>query len=759
MESWPGTAYPLGATFDGAGTNFAVFSEVAERVELCLIDPDLTETRLELTEVDGFVWHAYLPRVGPGQRYGYRVHGPYAPSEGHRCNPAKLLLDPYAKAIEGQIDGHESLFSYRFADPTATNTDDNLGHTPYSVVITPFFDWGDDRPPRREYHETVVYEAHVKGLTRLHPEVPEDIRGTYAGIGHPSVVQHLTDLGVTAIELMPVHQFVQDTTLQSQGLANYWGYNTIGFFAPHNAYSSAGQRGQQVQEFKAMVKALHEADIEVILDVVYNHTAEGNERGPTLCFRGLDNAAYYRLVDEDRSHYYDTTGTGNSLLMRNPHVLQMIMDSLRYWVIEMHVDGFRFDLAATLARQFHEVDRLSAFFDIVQQDPVISQVKLIAEPWDVGDGGYQVGNFPPLWTEWNGKYRDTVRDFWRGEQSTLAEFASRVTGSSDLYQDDGRHPMASINFVTAHDGFTLRDLVSYNEKHNDANGEGNRDGDGHNRSWNCGVEGPTADAEVLALRLQQQRNFLATLLLSQGVPMLAHGDEIGRSQKGNNNVYCQDNELSWVGWDLQPWQADLLGFTRRLVALRLAHPVFRRRRFFAGAAELGGESEVGDVAWFTPSGSHMSPADWWKGYARSVMMFLNGERLPYPDRRGRPILDDSFLLVFNAHHERLDFTIPPADYGTWWAVELDTALDDAAADAGDTFVPGDVLTVAARSVLLLRRPHEADPPPGTRAVLTGPAPGPALDDAGPVGGGHRAAGPRPPAVPPPTPARRPERGA
>ena len=705
MEIWPGSPYPLGATFDGAGTNFALFSEMAQKVELCLVASDGTEQRIPLTEVDGFVWHCYIPRIGPGQRYGFRVHGPYDPSNGCRCNPSKILLDPYAKAIEGQIDGDESLFSYRFDDPSAYNDLDSLGHTMMSVVVNPYFDWGNDRPPRHEYHESVVYEAHVKGLTMTHPGVPEDIRGTYAAMGHPSVIQHLTDLGVTAVELMPVHQFVQDTTLVDKGLANYWGYNTIGFFAPHNAYASAGQRGQQVQEFKAMVRALHEANIEVILDVVYNHTAEGNHLGPTLCFRGIDNGAYYRLVDEDRSHYYDTTGTGNSLLMRHPHVLQLIMDSLRYWVQEMHVDGFRFDLASTLARQFHEVDRLSAFFDIVQQDPVISQVKLIAEPWDIGDGGYQVGNFPPLWTEWNGKYRDTVRDFWRGEPSALGEFASRITGSSDLYQDDGRHPMASINFVTAHDGFTMRDLVSYNEKHNEANGEGNNDGESHNRSWNCGAEGDTDDETVLALRSRQQRNMIASLMLSQGVPMLLHGDELGRSQGGNNNGYCQDNEISWVDWKLEEWQTELLGFTQHLIALRRQHPVFRRRRFFRGAAGEGGRSDVGDIDWLTPAGTPMKAEDWQNGYARAVQVFLNGERIVEPDKRGQKVLDDSFLVVFNAHYEDLEFTMPPKEYGSFWSVVVDTADDETSGvEGGDTFAPGDVLVVASRSLVVLRRP-------------------------------------------------------
>ncbi|GAB3590040.1 glycogen debranching protein GlgX [Angustibacter peucedani] len=720
MRTWPGKPYPLGATFDGTGVNFALFSEVAERVELCLVDDAGAETRVEVNENDGFVWHVFVPGIQPGQRYGYRVHGPYDPKSGRRCNPAKLLLDPYAKAIDGQVDGDESLFSYRFADADANgsapiNDTDSLGHTMLSVVVNPFFDWGQDRAPGHEYHESVIYEAHVKGLTELHPDIPEDIRGTYAGIAHPATVEHLTSLGVTALELMPVHQYVQDSHLITQGLSNYWGYNTIGFLAPHNAYAAYGTRGQQVTEFKAMVKALHEADIEVILDVVYNHTAEGNQMGPTLAFRGIDNAAYYRLVDKDLAHYYDTTGTGNSLLMRHPHVLQLIMDSLRYWVTEMHVDGFRFDLASSLARQFHEVDRLSAFFDLVQQDPVVSQVKLIAEPWDVGDGGYQVGNFPPLWTEWNGKFRDTVRDFWRGETSTLGEFASRLTGSSDLYEHSGRKPIASINFVTAHDGFTLRDLVSYNEKHNEANGEGNNDGESHNRSWNCGVEGPTDDPEISALRLRQQRNLLTTLLLSQGVPMVAHGDELGRTQRGNNNVYCQDNDTAWVSWDLDDDQRELLEFTRRLVRLRTEHPVFRRRRFFAGSADHGGESELGDIAWFTPTGQHMDDESWRNGYAKSLMVFLNGAAIPEPDRRGTPIVDDSFLLVINAHSEPIDFTLPPEGYGPAWSVELDTAdpakrpepPDATGEPAAPGLEPLSELPVAPRSVVVLRCPRPA----------------------------------------------------
>ena len=707
MQIWPGRPYPLGATYDGSGTNFALFSEVADKVELCLIDDAGRETKVEMAETDAFVHHVYLPGVHPGQRYGYRVHGPYRPAEGHRCNPAKLLLDPYAKAVEGQIDGDESLFSYKFGDPEKFNRKNSRGHTMLGVVVNPFFDWGSDRHPEHEYHDTVIYEAHVKGLTMRHPDVPEDIRGTYAGIAHPATIAHLKSLGVTAIELMPVHQFVQDTTLVDKGLANYWGYNTIGFFAPHNAYSASGQRGQQVQEFKSMVKALHEADIEVILDVVYNHTAEGNHLGPTLCFRGIDNNAYYRLVDEDRTYYYDTTGTGNTLLMRHPHVLQLIMDSLRYWVTEMHVDGFRFDLASSLARQFHEVDRLSAFFDLVQQDPVVSQVKLIAEPWDIGEGGYQVGNFPPLWTEWNGKYRDTVRDYWRGEGSTLADFASRITGSSDLYEHSGRKPIASINFVTAHDGFTMRDLVSYNEKHNEANGEDGNDGESHNRSWNCGAEGETDDPEINALRARQQRNFLLTLMLSQGVPMVLHGDELGRSQGGNNNVYCQDNEISWVDWDLEPWQEELLAFTRRAVALRREHPVFRRRRFFAGVSR--DEDTPADIAWFAPDGRTMGPDDWANHEARSMLVFLNGEAIPEPDQRGERVVGDSFLVAFNGHYEPLTFTLPEEVYGDGWLVALDTSDDTAGSvsifDDATTLLPGLELQVAERSIVVLRRPR------------------------------------------------------
>ncbi|MFC0067399.1 glycogen debranching protein GlgX, partial [Umezawaea endophytica] len=595
MRPWPGTPYPLGATFDGVGTNFAVFSEVADHVELCLFDGEGEETRVRLPEVDGFVHHGYLSGVGPGQRYGFRVHGPHDPARGLRCNPNKLLIDPYAKAISNGVDWHPSLFGYEFGEPERRNDEDSAGHVPLSVVVNPFFDWGTDRAPKTPYNETVIYEAHVRGLTMNHPDIPEEQRGTYAGLAHPAVIDHLTKLGVTAIELMPVHQFITDHGLEEQGLRNYWGYNTIGFFAPHDLYSAMAGEGTQVQEFKGMVRALHEANIEVILDVVYNHTAEGNHLGPTLSMRGIDNEAYYRLVEDDKQFYMDYTGTGNSMNVRSPHTLQLIMDSLRYWVTEMHVDGFRFDLAATLAREFYEVDRLSAFFDIVQQDPVISQVKLIAEPWDVGPGGYQVGNFPPLWTEWNGKYRDTVRDFWRGEPATLGEFASRVTGSSDLYQQDGRRPYASINFVTAHDGFTLNDLVSYNDKHNEANGEDGRDGADDNRSWNCGVEGPTDDEEVLDLRTRQHRNLLATMLLSQGVPMLLHGDEFGRTQQGNNNAYCQDNDISWVDWTLAERNKDLVEFTAALTAFRKEHPVLRRRRFFAGKPIRSGD-DLRDIA-------------------------------------------------------------------------------------------------------------------------------------------------------------------
>ncbi|MDX3730967.1 glycogen debranching protein GlgX [Streptomyces caniscabiei] len=698
MPVWSGHPYPLGASYDGTGTNFALFSEVADRVDLVLVDDAGRHRAVPLTEVDGFVWHGRLPGVGPGQRYGYRVHGPWDPAAGHRCDPAKLLLDPYTTAVDGQTDNHPSL-----REPGA----DSAGHTMLGVVTDPFFDWGDDRPPRRPYADTVVYEAHVRGLTRTHPDVPPELRGTYAGLAHPAVVEHLTSLGVTAIELMPVHQFVQDGVLQDRGLANYWGYNTIGYFAPHNAYAAHGTRGQQVTEFKSMVKALHAAGLEVILDVVYNHTAEGNEKGPTLSFRGIDNSSYYRLVDGDWAHYYDTTGTGNSLLMRHPYVLQLIMDSLRYWVTEMHVDGFRFDLAATLARQFHEVDRLSAFFDLIQQDPVISRVKLIAEPWDVGEGGYQVGNFPPLWSEWNGKYRDAVRDFWRGRPHMLGEFASRLTGSADLYEHSRRRPRASVNFVTAHDGFTLRDLVSYDDKHNEANGEGNRDGESVNRSWNCGAEGLTLDPRVLALRARQQRNLLATLLLSQGIPMICHGDESGRTQGGNNNAYCQDNEVSWLDWRLDDERRALLSFTRDLIALRAAHPVLRRRRFFRGETPARAARPLPDLVWLRPDARAMTDADWDRSDAHAVAVFLNGDAIAERDHRGGPVVDDSFLLLLNSHWEPRVFRLPGTAYGERWTTRVDTTAEPDGVPDESEYKAGAEITVEARGLLLLSRPSRA----------------------------------------------------
>jgi isoamylase len=697
IEVWPGRPYPLGATYDGTGTNFSLYSEAAEAVVLCLFD-DGNEQCVEMREVDAFCWHAYLPRVGVGQRYGYRVHGPYEPAAGHRCNSSKLLLDPYTKAVEGAVDWDQACFPYHFGDPDSRNDDDSAPHAPKGVVISPFFDWGADRPPDTPWHESIIYEMHVKGFTATHPDIPDLLRGTFAGLAHPAAIDHLTNLGVTAVELQPVHQFVHDARLVERGLRNYWGYNSIGFFAPHNEYSSAGDDGSQVTEFKAMVRALHEAGIEVILDVVYNHTAEGNHLGPILSFKGIDNAAYYRLVPDDLAHYYDTTGTGNSLNMAHPHSLQLIMDSLRYWVTEMHVDGFRFDLAATLARQFHEVERLSAFFDLVQQDPVVSQVKLIAEPWDLGKGGYQVGNFPPQWSEWNGRYRDTVRDVWRGEPAVLGELASRLTGSSDLYQADSRRPAASINFVTAHDGFTLRDLVSYNEKHNEANGEDNNDGESYNRSWNCGVEGPTGDPDILALRARQQRNLLATMLLSQGVPMVLSGDEVGRTQHGNNNAYCQDNEVSWFDWGHT--DDELLEFTTGLIALRQAHPVFRRRRWFQGRPLRG----TPDIAWLKPDGSEMTERDWTAEHRSTVGVFLNGNAIPSPDPRGQRVVDDSFLLLLNASPDPVKWTVSGV-WGERWARVLDTTLPVLPGRAGDDDaeeVRGDVV-VTDRSVVLLRR--------------------------------------------------------
>jgi glycogen operon protein len=697
QEVWPGTPYPLGASWDGTGTNFALFSEVAHRVELCLFDDRGRETRYDLPEVDGFVWHSYVLGIGPGQRYGYRVHGPNEPKAGHRCNSAKLLLDPYGKALDGELHWHESVFSYHFSAPSEMNTEDSAPYMPKNVVINPFFDWGDDRAPRTPYNETVIYEAHVKGLTRLNPKIPKRQRGTYAGLSHPATVDHLLDLGVTAIELMPVHQYVSEHALVARGLTNYWGYNTVGFFAPHNAYSSSGQLGDQVLEFKGMVKTMHEAGIEVILDVVYNHTAEGDHLGPTLSFRGIDNAAYYRLSDTDRRYNLDYTGCGNSLNVRHPHSLQLIMDSLRYWVIEMHVDGFRFDLASALAREFHDVDRLATFFDLVQQDPIVSQVKLIAEPWDVGEGGYQVGNFPPLWTEWNGKYRDSIRDFWRGEP-VLPEFASRLTGSSDLYADDGRRPLASINFVTCHDGFSLRDLVSYDHKRNEANGENNRDGTDDNRSWNHGAEGETDDPEIRALRTRQMRNFIATLFLSQGVPMLSHGDELSRTQGGNNNAYCQDNELAWMSWQTD---GDLTGFVRRVSELRGDHPVFRRRRFFEGRTHGGALDGERDIVWLTPTGTEMTESDWHTGYAKAVAVYLNGDAITEPDTRGQRVRDDSFLLLLNAHSESITFRLPDGTFGERWEVALDTATEVPV--AGEPIKAHDEIEIVDRALLVLRR--------------------------------------------------------
>jgi len=676
-------------------------------VELCLFDRgDRSETRVELTEVDGFVWHCYLPGVGTGQLYGYRVHGPYEPGRGQRCNAAKLLLDPYGKAVEGKLYWHEALFSHRPGAPDAINTRDSAPFMPRNVVINPYFDWGNDRSPRTPYHETVIYEAHVRGLTLRHPGIPPEQGGTYAGLASPVLLDHLTRLGVTAVELMPVHQFISERALTAQSRANYWGYNTIGFLAPHNGYSAASSDGP-VAEFKSMVKALHEAGIEVILDVVYNHTAEAGADGPTLSFRGIDNAAYYRLADSDPSVYLDYTGCGNSLNARNPHALQLIMDSLRYWVLDMHVDGFRFDLASALARELHDVDRLAAFFDLVQQDPVISQVKLIAEPWDVGEGGYQVGNFPPLWSEWNGKYRDCVRDVWRGHP-TLPEFALRLTGSSDLYETSGRRPVASVNFVTCHDGFTLTDLVSYNHKHNEANGENNQDGTNDNRSWNCGAEGPSDDPAIGALRARQVRNFLTTLFCSQGVPMLLAGDEMGRTQRGSNNAYCQDSELSWVDWENAAKFADLTDFTCALAALRRAHPVFRRRRFFSGHSARADPGGLRDIIWLTPSGREMTEADWTDGYARSLAVFLNGDAIAGPDTRGEPVRDAHFLLLFNAHSENVDFVLPSAGHADGWLAVIDTAAAPpgraGGADGGSpAIVPGGaVVDVTSRSVMVLR---------------------------------------------------------
>jgi glycogen operon protein len=694
----PGEPFPLGATWDGSGTNFSIFSEVATRVELCLFDEHGNQASINLPERTAFCWHGYLRGIGPGHRYGFRVHGPWEPAEGHRCNPAKLLMDPYAKAIAGDIQWDAAVFPYPLGGDDLQRDDrDSAPYMPRSIVVDGNFDWQGDRPLRRSLHETVIYEVHVKGFTKRHPRIPEHLRGTYAGLANAVSIDYLTSLGVTAVELLPIHQFVHENHQIEKGLRNYWGYHSYGYFAPHGEYSSGGDTGGQVREFKGMVKLLHAAGLEVILDVVYNHTGEGNHLGPMLNLKGIDNRAYYRTVEGDERHYMDYTGTGNSLNMRHPHALMLVMDSLRYWVQECHIDGFRFDLASTLARELYDVDRLSAFFDIIHQDPTLSGVKLIAEPWDIGQGGYQVGNFPVRWCEWNGKFRDTVRDYWRGEWDSMGEFASRFTGSSDLYQDDGRRPYASVNFVTAHDGFTLRDLVSYNEKHNEANGEHNNDGESHNRSWNCGAEGPTDDPAINALRRRQQRNFLTTTLLSQGISMLLGGDEIGRTQRGNNNAYCQDNEISWFDWEHV--DEELLEFTRRLVRLQADHPVFRRRGWFKGRPVRG--AGVGDIAWFRPDGAEMSDEDWHLPHAKSFAIFLNGGALRERDDEGIPIRDDSFLLLFNAHHEPLPFTMPDEKFGERWKVEIDSAGHHESSS-----VPAEaILEVAGRSVVVLSRPR------------------------------------------------------
>lgn len=675
LEVWPGKPHPLGATWDGEGVNFAVFSENATEIELCLFTGQDHEIRLPLKEVHNYVWHGYIPGLQPGQRYNYRVNGEFLPKKGHRFNRKKLLLDPYACAIAGDVGYGEELFAYPWdaeeKDLVCSNTDDS--HLiPQCVVVNHGFDWEGDQPLQTPWHETVIYEVHVKGFTQQHPKIPKHQRGTYAGLAHPVAIDHLQSLGITAVELMPVHHFLAyPGHLVSKGLHNYWGYDSIGYFAPYSEYSANGKAGEQVTEFKEMVKALHQAGIEVILDVVYNHTGEGNHFGPTLCFRGFDNIAYYRLVDDDPRYYMDFTGCGNSMNVRHPQVLKLIMDSLRYWVQEMHVDGFRFDLASALARELYEVNSLAAFFDIIHQDPILSNVKLIAEPWDLGEGGYQVGNFPLLWSEWNGKYRDTVRDFWRGEENTLTEFAYRLTGSSDLYQANGKLPHASINFITAHDGFTLRDLVSYNEKHNHGNGEDNHDGDSHNRSWNCGAEGETDDPEILTLRSRQQRNFLTTLMLSQGVPMLLGGDEMGRTQQGNNNTYCQDNELTWFHWELSSEQEELLAFTQQLIAFRQKHPVFHRRNWFLGRAIHG--SQVSDLGWYHADGSHLTEQQWQNNdLTKAIAVFLNGQELSAPDPRGNRLIDNSFLLFFNANDEEVAFTLPETLQQRHWQAVIDT---------------------------------------------------------------------------------------
>ncbi|MCL6750199.1 glycogen debranching protein GlgX [Nostoc sp. CCCryo 231-06] len=701
---WPGNVYPLGATWDGKGTNFALFSENATGVELCLFDADNHEIRLALTEKNNFVWHAYLPGVGTGQRYGFRVHGPWAPELGHRFNPNKLLIDPYAKAIDGEISDSPANFGYSLDAPEqdlAFSDLDNAEIMPKCIVVDQSFDWGDDKLLSIPWHETIIYETHVRGFTKLHPEIPEELRGTYAGLAHPAAIQYLQQLGITSVELMPVHHFLSSPGfLADKGLKNYWGYDSINFLTPYSGYSASGSLGQQVTEFKQMVKDLHSAGIEVILDVVYNHTGEGNHLGPTLSLRGIDNAVYYRLVKDNSRYNMDFTGCGNSLNVRHAQVLKLIMDSLRYWVIEMHVDGFRFDLASALARELYEVDNLAAFFDIIHQDPVLADVKLIAEPWDLGEGGYQVGNFPLRWSEWNGRYRDTVRDFWRGEDDSLGQFAYCFTGSPDLYQANGRNPSASINFITAHDGFTLNDLVSNNEKHNQANGEDSRDGESHNRSWNCGVEGETDNPDVIRLRERQRRNFLATLMLSQGVPMLLAGDEIGCTQKGNNNAYCQDNEISWRDWSLQKSNSELLDFARELIYFRHQHPVFRRRKWFQGRPIHG--FGISDIGWFNDDGSEMTEKQWLVSYAKAMEIFLNGEGIVTPGPRGERIIDESFLLFFNAHYETIEFALPNVFQDREWEIVIDTN-EPRFISPGKLIMGEQTVPVTDRSIMVLRR--------------------------------------------------------
>jgi glycogen operon protein len=703
--AYPGSPFPLGATWDGEGVNFALFSENATAVDLCLFDSKTNkEKRIRVKEVDNHIWHVYVPKLKPGQLYGYRVYGPYEPQNGHRFNPNKLLIDPYAKALSGRVEWNNAIFGYEVGsdeEDLSFSEEDSAPYMPKSVVIDPSFNWENDKAPKIPYHKSIIYEAHVKGLTQMHPDIPENIRGTYSAIAHPAIIQYLKDLGITAIELMPVHHFVNDGFLRDKGLTNYWGYNTIGFFAPDIKYSGNGYLGGQVNEFKTMVKELHKACIEVILDVVYNHTAEGNHLGPTLSFRGIDNACYYRLA-EDRRFCFDYTGTGNTLNAMLPSVLRLIMDSLRYWVVDMHIDGFRFDLASTLARELHEVDRLGSFFDIIHQDPVISQVKLIAEPWDIGEGGYQVGNFPPGWAEWNGKYRDCMRDYWRGADSMLSEFALRFTGSPDLYKEGYRKPTASINFVTSHDGFTLHDLVSYNEKHNDINGENNNDGESHNRSWNCGAEGQTDDANIITLRHKQKRNFLTTLFLSQGVPMLVAGDELSKTQQGNNNAYCQDNEISWINW--QHADRELLNFVQKLTHFQHAHPVFCRRKWFKGKPIQS--SGVEDIAWFLPNGNSMSEENWKQDFAKSLGVFLNGKALKSDGPKGEPVIDNNFYIIFNAYDGELPYVLPSEEFGSTWIKVIDTHENFFCEEGGQSFIAGETITVQGRSVVVLKEPFE-----------------------------------------------------